>query len=54
MGKFLLDLEKRRLEALYTELEEMIRKNDYRFSHEEWGEEKDAWLRALTRLTRPE
>ncbi|MCX6380339.1 MAG: DUF6062 family protein [Armatimonadetes bacterium] len=53
-GKFLLDLEKRRLEALYTELEETIRKNDYRFSHEEWGEEKDAWLRALIRLTRPE
>ncbi len=53
-GKFLLELERGRLEALYAELEEAIRKNDYRFRHEEWGAEKDAWLRALTRLTRPE
>lgn len=53
-GKFLLDLERGRLESLYSELEEAIRKNDYRFRHEERGAEKDAWIRALARLARPE
>ncbi len=53
-ANYLLALETKRLEALYKELEELIRKNDYRFRHEEWGEERDAWLRALTHLIRPE
>jgi len=37
------------LEPLTAELAEIIRKNDYRFRHEEWGPEADAWKRALER-----
>jgi hypothetical protein len=37
------------LEPLTAELAEIIRKNDYRFRGEEWGEEADAWKRALAR-----
>lgn len=36
-----------RLDALSHDLGELIRKHDYRFSHEPLGEEKDSWLRAL-------
>lgn len=42
-----------RLATLQAELEEIIRKNDYRLRGEAWGPEKDAWLRALVFLTRP-
>jgi hypothetical protein len=37
-------------EVLRDQLGEVIRKNDYRFSDEEWGEEANAWHRALTAL----
>ena len=40
------------LKRLQTELDEIIRKNDYRFRHEEWGDERDAWRRALAKLRR--
>ncbi len=33
-----------------AELDEFIRKNDYRFRDEPWGQERDAWLRALNAL----
>lgn len=36
--------------ALMTEVDEFIRKNDYRFQHEPRGDEHDAWLRALDAL----
>ncbi len=36
--------------ALMAELDEFIRKNDYRFQHEPMGDERDAWLRALDAL----
>ncbi|MFN2323852.1 MAG: hypothetical protein ABR510_12945 [Trueperaceae bacterium] len=36
-----------RLHALRTELEEAIRKADYRFANEAAGPEADAWLRAI-------
>lgn len=36
--------------ALMAELDEFIRKNDYRFQHEPLGDERDAWLRALDAL----
>jgi len=36
--------------ALMAELDEFIRKNDYRFQHEALGDERDAWLRALNAL----
>jgi hypothetical protein len=42
-----------RLAALQAELQELIRKNDYRFRGEPWGAESDAWRRALRKITRP-
>lgn len=44
--------EAERLTVLQAELETIIRHNDYRFRDEPWGEEKNAWLRALQKLTR--
>jgi len=43
----LLEIEIRKMESLIKELEEFTRKHDYRFSHEGFGEERDAWLRAV-------
>jgi hypothetical protein len=48
----LLQLETQRLSDLQAELEEIVRKNDYRFRGETWGAEKDAWRRALDKLKR--
>lgn len=47
------DLQAGKLAVLQAELEEIVRKNDYRFRGEPWGAEKDAWLRALRKITRP-
>jgi hypothetical protein len=41
---------KGRLEEIHGELAEFIRKNDYRFSAEPKGNERDSWLRALRAL----
>lgn len=41
-------------QRLADQLSEMIRKSDYRFHDEEWGEESGAWLRALAALTGPQ
>jgi hypothetical protein len=49
----LRQLETARLAALQAELQAIIRKNDYRFRGEPWGAEKDAWRRALRKITRP-
>jgi hypothetical protein len=49
----LLAIEGARLDLLFAELEEFVRKNDYRFRGEPWGLERDAWRRALLRLRRP-
>ena len=49
----LRQLEMQRLSLLQSELEELIRKNDYRFRGETWGAERDAWQRALNKLRRP-
>ncbi|NLE75813.1 MAG: hypothetical protein GX605_03550 [Chloroflexi bacterium] len=38
------------LESLRDELAEFIRKSDYRFSEDGFGEEGDAWLRAIARV----
>lgn len=48
----LLQMESERLTALQAELERIIRNNDYRYRSEAWGEEKDAWKRALDKLRR--
>lgn len=49
----LRQMESERLAALQAELDEIVRKNDYRFRGEAWGPERDAWLRALQKLSRP-
>ena len=38
-------------ERLVSNLTEFICKSDYRFQDEPWGEERDAWLRAIAALT---
>jgi hypothetical protein len=40
-------IQRDRLESLRAELDEFIRKNDYRFAEEGFGREGDAWLRAV-------
>lgn len=35
---------------LRSELKEFVRKSDFRYSKEKWGEEKDSWIRAIVRL----
>ncbi|MFN2234084.1 MAG: DUF6062 family protein [Anaerolineales bacterium] len=49
--QILLDLARDRWEKLADELSEFIRKNDYRFSKEGFGSERDSWLRATGVLT---
>lgn len=49
----LLAMEHEKLLALQAELNEVIRKNDYRFRGEEWGAEKDSWLRAPAKIAKP-
>lgn len=39
-----------RLAALLDELREFMRKQDYRYSHEPLGPERDSWLRAIRAL----
>jgi hypothetical protein len=43
----LIAVQRRAWTALMAELDEFIRKNDYRFRHEPMESERDAWLRAL-------
>ena len=45
--KKIIGKERKSLEKLHAELLEFLRKNDYRFSKEEWGAEKDSWRRAI-------
>ncbi len=47
VSKSLLGLHRGKLERLRYELEEFIRKNDYQLIGEGFGEERDAWLRAI-------
>ncbi len=46
----LLAVERRAWASLRIELQEFIRKNDYRFRDEPQGSERDSWLRALDAL----
>jgi hypothetical protein len=46
----LLESTRTRLESLQAELDEFIRKNDYRFHGESIGEERDAWQRAVRKV----
>ncbi len=38
-------------QRLDGELEEFLRKNDYRFQHEKFGAERDAWQRAISAVS---
>ncbi len=42
-----------RLEAMLDELDEFVRKSDYRFADEAKGDERDAWVRAIRVLSGP-
>jgi Family of unknown function (DUF6062) len=46
----LIGLQHRKYAQLVGELDELCRKHDYRFTHESWGAESDAWLRAIELL----
>lgn len=50
----LVDLQRSVWERLEGELSEFIRKNDHRFRHEKFGEEKDSWRRALEAVSGPQ
>jgi hypothetical protein len=52
LGARLRAQEEARLQRLEAELEQIVRKNDYRYREEPWGAERDAWLRALWKLRR--
>mgnify|MGYP005866765315 CR=1 FL=1 len=47
----LVDAQRAIWRKLEQELNEAIRKSDYRFKDEAWGEEGDAWLRALAAVS---
>lgn len=42
-----LAAQQERLQTLHDELQEFIRKQDYRFAHEPYGSEADAWQRVV-------
>jgi hypothetical protein len=46
----LIELQRQKYAHLVGELDELCRKHDYRFAHESWGAESDAWLRAIELL----
>ncbi len=48
--EFLLNQAKAQLTQILAELKEFARKHDYRFQHEEIGEERRCWQRAMTML----
>ncbi|MDD3926375.1 MAG: DUF6062 family protein [bacterium] len=48
---FLFTAQRTILQSLLADLDEFKRKNDYRFRHEPFGREKDAWKRAISMLT---
>lgn len=48
--RWIVEDHRRRLRQLVADLEEYIRKHDYRFSHEPYGPERDAYTRATATL----
>ena len=46
----LITLQRHKYAHLVGDLDEFCRKHDYRFAHESWGSESDAWLRATELL----
>ncbi|MGQ9626737.1 MAG: DUF6062 family protein [Anaerolineae bacterium] len=52
--RLLVETQLKTYRLLQADLEEMIRKHDYRFSEEGFGEEGDAWIRAVVQIAGPE
>lgn len=48
--KWLIANENGRWQTLCQQLHEVIRKHDYRFQHEPWGEEAGSWRQAIRKL----
>jgi len=46
----LVQIHQEKLANLIAELDEFIRKNDYRFQHEGFGDESDSWRRGMTSM----
>lgn len=47
----LLEMEKVKLESLRSDLQELMRKFDYRFSHEPKGREAGSWRKAMAKIS---
>jgi hypothetical protein len=47
----LFAIERNHLTGLWDELQEFIRKHDYRYSDEPYGPESNSWIRAIRKLT---
>ncbi len=52
--QLLVQTHQAKLAALIAELDEFIRKNDYRFQHEGFDAEADSWRRALSLMVGPD
>ena len=48
--KYIYQIEERNLAGLWNELEEFIRKSDYRFREETFGSERDSWRKAIKKV----
>ncbi|GIV15330.1 MAG: hypothetical protein KatS3mg022_0765 [Armatimonadota bacterium] len=48
--KWIVANENHRWQILRAQLQEVIRKHDYRFQHEPWGEEVGSWRRAMRKI----
>lgn len=49
--KILVEVQRERMETISMELKEYLRKHDYRFAHEPYGPEGDAWVRVIALFT---
>jgi len=45
--RILIEVQRERMQAISAELKEYLRKHDYRFAHEPYGPERDAWMRVI-------
>jgi len=50
LGTELIDIEAVKISSLVAELKEFMRKHDYRFSKEKFGEEGNSWIRAIEKF----
>jgi hypothetical protein len=46
----ILAAQQERMQALHDDLREFIRKQDYRFAHEPFGREANAWQRVVAMI----